>query len=294
MRTESKLPLALFFLVASCATNDRDGGREIAEDPVQEEVVARPASSQAVPSSTISSKGDDFELDMPVSTGGRANQAGNGSLLDTPSFRRRFEESYLSETEIEPRLDAEEREEILPIMDLIQKERFLEAAQLLKDGLDKDKSAVFDFTLANIRFQQDELDAGGQVLSECHRQVPQVPPGLREPVPDPLSSWGSRQGRRNPLEGHRAGGSQWHGLWPPWDLSQPPGGGHQLRVRVPPGHDARSHEPELEDGPGRELLPAKALPRMPYPSSVVSSRTTPTTASSGSHRERPTLGWARP
>ncbi len=77
-----------------------------------------------------------------------------------PAFQKRFAESYMAETDIEPRVDAEEREVMQEILDLISTERMDEAADLLRNQLEREEtaSAVFDFTLANIYFQQDQLD----------------------------------------------------------------------------------------------------------------------------------------
>ncbi len=77
-------------------------------------------------------------------------------IWNDPVFRRQFTASYGINAEIEPRVTPKEielLEEILPLMsdDLPAAER-----ALLK-GLKPDSSATLDFTLGNMRFQQDRL-----------------------------------------------------------------------------------------------------------------------------------------
>ncbi|MEZ6017601.1 MAG: tetratricopeptide repeat protein [Planctomycetota bacterium] len=79
------------------------------------------------------------------------------SLWGDPKFQRRFTESYVAETDIEPRVTEQERTQLQQILELISGEKVDKAvAQLQKYG-GPGASAVFDFTLANLYFQQDEL-----------------------------------------------------------------------------------------------------------------------------------------
>lgn len=82
-------------------------------------------------------------------------------IWNDADFQRRFAESYIAETEIEPRVTESEREIMQEVLDLIAEEEMDEAAELLRRSIDRDPaiSAVFDFTLGNIHFQRDELDA---------------------------------------------------------------------------------------------------------------------------------------
>lgn len=76
------------------------------------------------------------------------------------AFRRRFAESYMAETDIEPTVTEEEREVMVEILDLISTEQGETAAQLLREHMElhPNASATFDFTLANIHFQNEQLD----------------------------------------------------------------------------------------------------------------------------------------
>ena len=104
------------------------------------------------------------------------------AVWNDASFRRRFAESYIAETDIEPRVTESEREAMLEILELISSDDMDGAEALLRDYLGmqdqpaREKrpgffakkttkrgggdaaSAVFDFTLGNIYFQQERLD----------------------------------------------------------------------------------------------------------------------------------------
>jgi tetratricopeptide (TPR) repeat protein len=75
-------------------------------------------------------------------------------------FRRQFAQSYLSETDIEPRVNEDERATMLEVLEMISSDQMREAEAVLEDRLAAftDSSAVMDFTLANIRFQAEELE----------------------------------------------------------------------------------------------------------------------------------------
>ncbi|MFW5894002.1 MAG: tetratricopeptide repeat protein [Verrucomicrobiota bacterium] len=79
-------------------------------------------------------------------------------LWNDPAFQRQFAQSYIAETEIEPRISEDERETMQKAMQMIADEKLDEAAELLKKNMDETSSAVFDFTLGNLYFQRDELD----------------------------------------------------------------------------------------------------------------------------------------
>ncbi|ARN57243.1 tetratricopeptide repeat protein [Sedimentisphaera salicampi] len=78
-------------------------------------------------------------------------------IWNDPEFKKRFAESYMAETEVEPRVTKSERKVMMEIMDLISEDKMNEAAEMLKEQISEASSAVFDFTLANIHFQNEEL-----------------------------------------------------------------------------------------------------------------------------------------
>jgi tetratricopeptide (TPR) repeat protein len=80
------------------------------------------------------------------------------SLWSDPEFQRRFTESYIAETEIEPKVTETERKQMLAVMKLVSAGKNDEAIAALQKHVNDASSAVFDFTLANIYFQNDRLD----------------------------------------------------------------------------------------------------------------------------------------
>ncbi len=74
-----------------------------------------------------------------------------------PEFQRRFTESYLRDSDVEPPMTAREvelMEEVLLLMDDKEMER---AMSRLQSRQGRGSSATIDFTLANMHFQRDEL-----------------------------------------------------------------------------------------------------------------------------------------
>jgi len=81
------------------------------------------------------------------------------AIWNDPEFQRRFTESYVAETEIEPRVTSEERDRMQEVLERIAADDMDGALKLLNKHGGPTASAVFDFTGANIHFQRDELEA---------------------------------------------------------------------------------------------------------------------------------------
>jgi tetratricopeptide (TPR) repeat protein len=80
------------------------------------------------------------------------------ALWRDPGFKRWFAESYLAQTEVEPRVTTDERERMLEVLEQISADRADKALALLEKHGGPGASAVFDFTQANIHFQADRLE----------------------------------------------------------------------------------------------------------------------------------------
>ncbi len=95
-------------------------------------------------------------------------------IWNSPSFQKQFAQSYIAETEIEPRITEEERETMLEIMELISADSMDKALAMLDKALKNDQaaSAVFDFTKANIHFQREELDLAAPVYQSAVEKYP--------------------------------------------------------------------------------------------------------------------------
>jgi tetratricopeptide (TPR) repeat protein len=125
------------------------------------------------------SPADETDPDHSADAGERPNTADSGSrgitveqrpsgssplsaselaIWNDPDFKKRFAESYIAETEIEPRVTAVERERMMDVLDHISSDRMDKAVALLEKHRGEVASAVFDFTLANVYFQQERND----------------------------------------------------------------------------------------------------------------------------------------
>jgi len=85
----------------------------------------------------------------------------------SPEFQRRFTDSFLAETEIEPTVTQPERAKMLKVLELISADKLDEAARLLQKETKDGSSAVFDFTLANIYFRREQLDDAAAAYSRA-------------------------------------------------------------------------------------------------------------------------------
>jgi len=94
------------------------------------------------------------------------------TLWNSPAFQKQFAESYLAETEIEPTVTQSEREKMLDVLELISSDRMDEAARLLQKNTKDASSAVFDFTLANIYFQQEQLELAAASYEKAVAKFP--------------------------------------------------------------------------------------------------------------------------
>lgn len=98
------------------------------------------------------------DVNLPIGTSDSGLSPLELKIWNDPGFRRHFAESYIAETEIEPRVTMDERDQMLEIMELISEDKLDKAAAMLIESRNEAASAVFDFTLANIYFQQEKLD----------------------------------------------------------------------------------------------------------------------------------------
>lgn len=82
-------------------------------------------------------------------------------LWQDPTFQKQFLGSYGVQAELEPRVSPIEREQMEKILPLMGSDLGA-AAQALEAVVTPESSAVLDFTLGNIYFQQDKLEEAAQ------------------------------------------------------------------------------------------------------------------------------------
>ena len=83
-------------------------------------------------------------------------------LWNDAAFQRRFAESYLAATDVEPTLTAAESEKLQKVVEAIAADDLAKALELLAKQRGPAASAVVDFTVGNLHFQRDELDAAAE------------------------------------------------------------------------------------------------------------------------------------
>ncbi|MEZ5963582.1 MAG: tetratricopeptide repeat protein [Planctomycetota bacterium] len=76
-----------------------------------------------------------------------------------PAFRERFLNSYIADTDTEPKLGPTEVQAMQKAMTLVAEEKVDEAAALLDEQRGPSASAAFDFARGQIHYQKDELEA---------------------------------------------------------------------------------------------------------------------------------------
>ena len=94
-------------------------------------------------------------------------------VWNDPTFQKQFLGSYGTNAAIEPQTTAPEKEHLQKILTLMQTDQDAAATEietLLQKALVQ--SAVFDFTLANIRFQQDAMEKAITHYEEAIRKFP--------------------------------------------------------------------------------------------------------------------------
>ncbi len=94
------------------------------------------------------------------------------AVFTNEDFERKFAESYAAETEIEPKLADPEKKQMLEVLKLMQAEKMGEAAAAIEKLRSPSSSAVFDFTLANMAFQNEDW---AKALEEYTRAVQKFP-----------------------------------------------------------------------------------------------------------------------
>ncbi|MEZ5988900.1 MAG: tetratricopeptide repeat protein [Planctomycetota bacterium] len=161
-------------LITSCSAGP--GARPAPDDGPRTQVPPGEAAGAATSQEAF---GSAAEAGTAAATGRQGGlTAAELALLNSEGFRRRFIESYLSETDVEPTVTVEERETMTEVLGLISPDepdaqpRLEEAARLLMRNIGESSSAVFDFTLANIRYQQEDYEKAAVSYADAVRKFP--------------------------------------------------------------------------------------------------------------------------
>jgi len=95
-------------------------------------------------------------------------------LLADPSVRAMIAASYLAESDIEPRVTEPERVIMAEVLELIGTEQTTAAMERLRKEIEAapNANALFDFTLANILFQQEKLEEAAPAYEKAVEKFP--------------------------------------------------------------------------------------------------------------------------
>lgn len=93
-------------------------------------------------------------------------------IWNDPSFRKQYIESYMAETDIEPRVSTNERDDLRKILELFSSDQMDKAASMLEKKRSDKANAIYDFMLANIYFQQEKLKKAAEIYKIAVKKYP--------------------------------------------------------------------------------------------------------------------------
>ncbi len=166
--------LFLIPLFVGCAAVPGPGSRLHAIGPASDENRAAEERTPALPPAAQPGwQPEDRPERVPPEHG---DETGPGAaeleLWNSPQFRRQFAASYSAETDIEPRISAEEREKMQQVLQFISAGQMQQALALLASARGEAASAVLDFTVGNLQFQAERLDPAGEAYEIAVQKHP--------------------------------------------------------------------------------------------------------------------------
>jgi len=149
-----RLSVVLLSVSLACASPEPQTPAAPAMSAVPEEFALTDVDSQVNPTGA--------EAEAPAEERAARDDGGLSplelSIWNSPDFKRRFTESYIADTDVEPRVTVLERDAMQEVLELISNDQLDEAQVLLLEERNETSSAVLEFTLANIFFQRDQLE----------------------------------------------------------------------------------------------------------------------------------------
>jgi len=188
MRKRFVMLLGLLLLPVGCAAppSAPDQADPTGEDPTAATQPSEPGQSRY----GATAKAASGESDDGAAQGGAGGESGTTqnakpaatdpsglsprqlSIWQSAEFQRRFTQSYIAETEIEPRVTGDERQTMQTVLDLISNDKLDQAAKRLRESRGEAATAVYDFTLANIHFQREQWDQAIQYYEVAVEKYP--------------------------------------------------------------------------------------------------------------------------
>ena len=156
MRSITSASLLLLSLTPACMTPQAaqvEGGRASELPEAHESPSYSYSEDSAAPSDAVAA---------PSAKYGHGLGSDQVTLWNDPEFRQQFAESYLAVNDIEPPVTLDERDVLQDVAEWLSKDRTDKAVSLLKEMSGPQATAVFDFTLGNIHFQNEQLEAAAE------------------------------------------------------------------------------------------------------------------------------------
>lgn len=168
--------LILLPLLAACASSGEESQRPLAGRLVNKTEASTARSAAAfIPSQPPLTSPDQAEA-APVEPQDPQPAAAAGeqglSVFRSPAFRRRLAMSYLSDLETEPQMTEEEREIMQEVLNLIADDKAADAADILLRNNSEGATAMYDFVLGTIYYQQDSLERAGAAYQAAIEKHP--------------------------------------------------------------------------------------------------------------------------
>ena len=109
---------------------------------------------------------------LPLENGPELQRDALQNVFSSSGFAERFAESYLAENDVVPAVSADEQMVVQEVQQLLSEDSRDEAEALLKENLGLASSAVYDYLLANLYFQDDKLDLAAVTYESATRKWP--------------------------------------------------------------------------------------------------------------------------
>ena len=94
------------------------------------------------------------------------------ALWKDPGFQKQFVGGYGINPDVEPRVTSDEVEVLEKLRPLMGDNKLAEAEKLLKEEIQPESSAILDFTLGSIQFQQERMNDALENYEKAVRKFP--------------------------------------------------------------------------------------------------------------------------
>ncbi|HVS19136.1 MAG TPA: tetratricopeptide repeat protein, partial [Planctomycetota bacterium] len=162
MHRPTVLALPLMLALAACTATAKPESPEQKADRAAQVEASAPLKAKSF---RISPPGADIE---PVSS----EHAAVLEMMRDPAFAQRFAESWLSETDIEPRVGMLEREVYQAVLLAVSEDDLPRAFELLGAQTGPEGNALFDYTEGNLRFTAEDFEVAAEAYERAVAKHP--------------------------------------------------------------------------------------------------------------------------